>query len=130
MRLLLLAALVAALPFATARAQDAAPPAPIEILADAKAASGDVVDVDIQSMSFATPEVKIKAGQTVRWTNKEEGAAHNVHFRNGPAKTFAKARGPMLNLNEAYAVTFVQPGTYDYICTPHSAMMKGKVIVE
>jgi amicyanin len=123
MRSLLFAALLVAFPLA-AHAAD-----PIEIVADPKAAT-DVTDVEINSMSFLTPEVKIKSGQTVRWTNKEAGMAHNVHFRNGPAKGFAKAMGPMLNDNDAYAVKFIEPGTYNYICTPHSAVMKGKVIVE
>ncbi len=130
MRSLFFAALLALVPLVPAHAQDAAAPAPIEILPDAKAATGEITDVEINSMAFQTPEVKIKAGQIVRWTNKEEGMAHNVHFRQGPAKTFPQARGPMLNAGDAYAVKFIQPGEYNYICTPHSAVMKGKVIVE
>ncbi|HVI30055.1 cupredoxin family copper-binding protein [Hansschlegelia sp.] len=125
MRSMLLAALCVALPLGAAQAAD-----PIEILPDAKAATGEIADVEINSMSFLTPEVTIKSGQTVRWTNREEGMAHNVHFRQGPAKTVKGAMGPMLNAGDAYAVKFMEPGTYNYICTPHSAVMKGKVIVE
>ena len=61
MRSLLVAAFLALLPLSAVHAQDAAAPAPIEILADAKAAT-DVTDVEINSMAFQTPEVKIKAG--------------------------------------------------------------------
>ncbi|MBB3974682.1 plastocyanin/azurin family copper-binding protein [Hansschlegelia beijingensis] len=124
MRSMLLAALCVALPLSAAHAAD-----PIEILPDAKAATGEITEIDIDKMAFLTPEVKIKSGQIVRWTNKE-AVAHNVHFRQGPAKTVKGAMGPMLNVNEAYAVKFIEPGTYNYICTPHSAVMKGKVIVE
>lgn len=125
MRFMPLAALCLVIPLSAAHAAD-----PIEIVPDPKAATGEITDVEINSMAFQTPEVKIKSGQIVRWTNKEEGMAHNVHFRQGPAKTFKGAMGPMLNAGDAYAVKFIEPGTYNYICTPHSAVMKGKVIVE
>ncbi|HEY0270438.1 MAG TPA: plastocyanin/azurin family copper-binding protein [Sphingomonas sp.] len=125
MRSLLLAALCVVLPLSVAYAAD-----PIEILPDAKAATGEITDIEINSMAFLTPEVTIKSGQIVRWTNKEEGMAHNVHMRQGPAKTVKGAMGPMLNAGDSYAIKFIEPGTYNYICTPHSAVMKGKVIVE
>ncbi|WP_245479554.1 plastocyanin/azurin family copper-binding protein [Hansschlegelia zhihuaiae] len=114
-----------ALPLTAAQAAD-----PIEILPDAKAATGEITDIEIDSMAFKTPQVTIKSGQVVRWTNKEAGMAHNIHFRNGPAKTVKGAMGPMLNAGDAYAVKFIEPGVYNYICTPHSAVMKGKVTVE
>ncbi|RXF74217.1 amicyanin [Hansschlegelia zhihuaiae] len=113
------------MPLTAAQAAD-----PIEILPDAKAATGEITDIEIDSMAFKTPQVTIKSGQVVRWTNKEAGMAHNIHFRNGPAKTVKGAMGPMLNAGDAYAVKFIEPGVYNYICTPHSAVMKGKVTVE
>lgn len=125
MRSMLLAALCVALPISVARAAD-----PVEILPDPAGATGEITDITIDKMAFGTSEVTIKAGQIVRWKNVEASTAHNVHFRNGPAKGFAKAMGPMLNTGDSYAVKFIEPGTYNYICTPHSAMMKGKVIVE
>lgn len=126
MRSIVLAAAFALLAFAgPALADD-----PVEILPDAKAATGEITEITIDSMAFQTPEVKIKSGQIVRWTNKEEGMAHNVHFRKGPAKSVKGAMGPMLNAGDSYAVKFIEPGEYNYICTPHSAVMKGKVIVE
>jgi len=123
MRALPLAALCVAFPLAYAHA------AALELVADPAAASGPVAEVDIKDMAFATPELTVKAGSTVRWKNLDP-IAHNVHFRGGPAKGWDKAQGPMLNENESYAIKFNDPGTYTYICTPHSMVMKGKVVVE
>ena len=106
-----------------ALAQDA--PAPVEVVEGA----GGKEQITIQNMAFGTPEVKVKVGESVTWTNKDEGVAHNVHFRNGPMKGKPKAQGPMLNANQTYTVKFNEAGEYSYICTPHP-MMKGTVIVE
>ncbi|WP_020186428.1 cupredoxin family copper-binding protein [Methylopila sp. 73B] len=116
---LLAAALSLALPAGAAFAQA------ITVVDQAPA---DAVTVSIANMAFATEEVKVKKGGSVTWTNDDE-IAHNVHFRNGPAKGDPKAQGKMLNKGESYTVTFGEAGTYDYICTPHP-MMKAKVIVE
>lgn len=103
-------------------AQDAAPAEVVE-------GAGGKEQITIQNMAFGTPEVKVKVGESITWTNKDDGMAHNVHFRNGPMKGKPGAQGKMLNLNDTYTIKFNQPGEYSYICTPHP-MMKGKVIVE
>ena len=100
---------------------------PVEITEGGAAEAGTVVE--IEKMAFQTPEAKVKVGDTVTWVNKDDGMAHNVHFRAGPMKGNPKARGKMLNKDEKYSVKFLQPGEYDYICTPHP-IMKAKVIVE
>jgi amicyanin len=99
---------------------------PIEIVTDSVPA--DATEVIIDKMAYQTPEVKVKVGQTVKWTNKD-GMAHNVFFRQGPAKGKPNAQGPMLNTGGVYAVKFNEAGEYTYICAPHP-MMKAKVIVE
>lgn len=119
MRAFALAALVAAVPLA-------AHASPIEILKGPPPA--EAPEVKIEATQFATPEVRVKVGQSVKWVNAD-GAAHNVHFRQGPAKGAANAQGPTLNAGDAYVVTFAQAGTYEYIDTLHSTM-KGKVVVE
>lgn len=123
MRALLLAACLVALPLSHARAD------PIERVENPAAATGEVTEVDIKDMAFGAPEVKVKPGAVVRWKNYDT-VAHNVHFRGGPAKGWDKAQGPMLSQNASYAVKFNESGTYNYICTPHSMVMKGKVVVE
>ncbi|MFD1704423.1 cupredoxin family copper-binding protein [Methylopila henanensis] len=120
MRTALLAALCVALPVSFAYAEE-----PIEIV-EGGAASANAVS--IERMSFATPEIKIKVGDSVTWTNNDD-IAHNVHFRQGPAKGNPKAQGKMLSKGETYTVKFGVAGEYSYLCTPHP-MMKGKVIVE
>ncbi|PZQ16210.1 MAG: amicyanin [Ancylobacter novellus] len=90
--------------------------------------AGGTQQIEIKDMAFGTPEVTIKVGESVTWTNKDE-IAHNVHMRTGPMKGNPKAQGPMLSQNQTYTLKFNEPGTYIYICTPHP-MMKGKVIVE
>lgn len=98
---------------------------PFEVVTEAP---GDATKVSIEKMAYGTPEVKVKTGGAVTWTNNDE-IAHNVHFRGGPAKGNAKAQGKMLKKGETYTVKFTEAGTYDYICTPHP-MMKAKVVVE
>lgn len=120
MRTALLAAFCLALPFSAAHAADA-----IEIV-EGGAPSANAVVID--KMAFATPEIKIKAGDSVTWTNKDT-MAHNVHFRQGPAKGAPNAQGKMLATDATWTVKFNTAGEYSYICTPHP-MMKGKVIVE
>lgn len=123
MRALVLAACLAAFPLTVALAD------PVEVVADPAAATGDVTDIDIKDMAYGTPSVKVKPGAIVRWKNFDE-VAHNVQLRGGPAKGWDKAQGPMLNQNQSYALKFNDPGQYKYICTPHSMVMKGEVVVE
>lgn len=117
-----LAAVAAVVAPKAAAAQDAAAaPAPVDVVEGA----GGKEQITIQNMAFGTPEVKIRVGESVTWTNKDEGVAHNVHFRNGPMKGKPKAQGPMLNANQTYTVKFNEAGEYSYICTPHP-MMKAR----
>lgn len=90
--------------------------------------AGGTQQVTIDKMAFQTPEVKVKVGESVTWTNKD-GMAHNVHLRQGPAKGKPYAQGKMLNTGDAYTLKFNEAGEYSYVCTPHP-MMKAKVIVE
>ena len=100
----------------------------LEII-DPASAPADAHKTDIKDMVFTEPEITVKAGSVVVWTNQDE-IAHNVHFRGGPAKGFDKAQGPMLNHGQSYAVKFNALGEYKYFCTPHSMVMKGVVKVE
>lgn len=90
-------------------------------------APADAVVVNIAKMKYETPEVTIKAGQTVTWINAE-AMPHNVAFKAGVIGD-AKMDGAMMKKDESYSITFNEAGTYDYFCTPHP-FMKGKVIVE
>lgn len=87
----------------------------------------DAIVVDIEKMKYQTPELTIKAGDTVYWINKEM-MPHNVAFKKGVVQD-DDFQGDMLSKEEAYAITFNEAGTFDYFCTPHP-FMRAKVIVE
>ena len=84
--------------------------------------------VQIDKLKYLTPEVKIKAGESVTWTNLEV-MPHNVHFVAAKIGADKDLMGAMLTAKQSYTVKFNTPGTYDYHCTPHP-FMRAKVVVE
>ena len=87
----------------------------------------DAIVVSIDKMQYDTPELTIKAGDTVYWVNKEV-MPHNIAFKKGIVGEDA-FRGEMMTKGQAFSITFDEAGTFDYFCTPHP-FMRGKVIVE
>ena len=81
--------------------------------------SPSLVNVVIENFAFSPTVVTIKAGDQVRWTNKDSviHTATGENFDTGSLKE-----------GESKVVTFDTPGEYAYICTPHPNM-KGKVVV-
>jgi plastocyanin len=73
--------------------------------------------------SYAPSRIRIKAGTTVTFTN--------VGDLNHTATAMEKREWDTGDLAKggSQAITFTQPGTYYYICTPHP-WMYGQVIVE
>ncbi|MFH1872932.1 MAG: plastocyanin/azurin family copper-binding protein [Pseudomonadota bacterium] len=88
------------------------------------AAAQQTVDVSIQEYRFSPAEVRIKAGDTVRWTNREKRTSHSVLF---PAENGLESE--RMFPQEHWQRTFTQPGNYSYRCGPHEEM-KGLVLVE
>ena len=122
-----------------------------------------------QSLSivrFLDGDIKIRAGDTVEWTNLDPALPHTVTFGNDPANPgppsgnvsfdadgaghatlnfvgdsahsgiFGAAAQDQVGVPQSppaytvYRVTFLHPGTYDYICALHDNLgMVGKVIV-
>jgi plastocyanin len=75
------------------------------------------------------PEIRVKAGETVRIVvrNEERGYTHDF------AVPAIGARVRQLEWNERGDVTFdapSTPGTYEYVCTPHMLMMRGTLKVD
>jgi amicyanin len=81
------------------------------------------VEVAIEKFAYSPQEVRIKVGDTVRWTQVDK-VQHTVTVVSGP-ESFDSG---LLNAGQTFEHTFTQPGTYDYICTPHPKM-RGKVVV-
>jgi len=93
-------------------------------LVSACALAQQVVEVSIQDYRFTPQEVRIKAGDAVKWINREKRTSHSVLF---PAENgFESER---LFPQEMWQRVFGQPGRYEYRCGPHEEM-KGVVLVE
>ena len=78
------------------------------------ALAGEIHEVHMYKYRFEPAEITIKAGDTVRWVNKERRAYHNVWFRE-----LGEAATSELFPEETYEKTFEAPGDYPYVCEPH-----------
>ncbi|MEI6478350.1 MAG: cupredoxin family copper-binding protein [bacterium] len=78
--------------------------------------SGQALIMDIKDLAFANPDVTIKVGDSVTWTNKDS-MAHTVTSSDG---------GPLsssnLSTGQAYSFTFNEKGTFKYHCAIHPSM--------
>ena len=91
--------------------------APLAVLA------GQTVEVGIENYKFLPPEVTIRAGDTVKWTNREKRTSHSVVF---PQEGGLESE--RMFPDESWQREFLKAGRYDYTCGPHPEM-KGAVIV-
>lgn len=82
--------------------------------------SQDENTVIIQDYKYQPAEITIQSGETVTWINKDS-VKHTATGDSFDSGLFGKG--------ESFQQVFDEPGTYDYICTPHP-YMKGKVSVE
>ncbi|TKX82136.1 halocyanin domain-containing protein [Halorubrum sp. SD626R] len=75
--------------------------------------------------SFAPAAVRVDVGTTVVWEWTGVGGSHNVVDRGGAFESgLATAEG------HAFEHEFAEPGTYEYVCTPHQTRdMEGVVEV-
>lgn len=82
-----------------------------------QAAEEPAAEVEIIKFMFVPQEITVKAGDTVRWTNKEKRQYHSVWFE--------QAGDPEPDYffpGESYSKTFTQPGSFPYRCGPHPEM--------
>jgi plastocyanin len=95
-------------------------------LAGRRAAAADAnppaAEVKIDNFSFTPQEIKVKAGTTVIWTNRDD-IPHTV------TSTDLIFKSKTLDTDDKFTMTFAKPGTYPYFCSIHPKMT-GKVIVE
>jgi len=120
----------------TSATADAIVPAPSTTAANSQ--------VRLSEYKFWPDTVRIRVGQTVRWTN-EDNVKHNVRFtaadtapakqiksradllaQNRPKELFASA---LFDQGESWTARFDKPGRFAYICDPHP-YMRGVIIVE
>src|SRR5262249_30213349 len=77
--------------------------------------------VSMKDMKFDPAELKIKVGETVTWTNKDD-RDHTVVFEKAAFKS------ENIKPNGTYSHKFTQAGKFDYACSYHPRM-KGLVTV-
>ncbi|MBN8504424.1 MAG: cupredoxin domain-containing protein [Burkholderiales bacterium] len=79
-------------------------------------------EVAIRDMRFEPELLRIRVGDTVRWTNREKRTSHSLLFKGQP-------ESERLFPGESLERRFDQDGEFDYFCGPHPEM-KGRVVVE
>jgi quinohemoprotein ethanol dehydrogenase len=106
------------------------PPAPAIVAGPGGAVAEGVDKVKIADnnveYAYWPARTRIKAGTTLTFTNVGDIPHTATAFDKGKVGNWDT--GP-LDKGEAKAITFSEPGTYFYICTPHP-WMYGQVIVE
>ena len=78
--------------------------------------------VKIENFTFTPPELTVKPGTTVTWTNADD-IPHSVVDKD------AKYRSKPLDTGDSFSMTFNDAGEYDYFCGFHPHMV-GKIIVK
>jgi len=79
-------------------------------------------EVKIDNFSFGPETLKVSAGTTVTWTNRDD-IPHTVVSTTGAFKS------KVLDTDEKFSFTFSKPGSYPYFCSIHPKMT-GKVVVQ
>ncbi|MBL8450702.1 MAG: cupredoxin domain-containing protein [Dechloromonas sp.] len=97
--------------------------APVILALVAFSAAAETVTVEIQNYSYIPAEIKIRAGDTVRWINKEKRTSHSILF---PAEGGLESE--RIFPDETWQRSFPKAGSYPYTCGPHPEM-KGLVVV-
>jgi plastocyanin len=129
-------------PADTPDVEASAPPVEPSPQPEADAASGDTAQVSILSGSSAFQEdndpdefadaedpgdysvnvLEVTVGDTVTWTNDDDGVTHTVTAADESFDSGLLAPG------ESWSYTFTEAGEFEYLCTPHP-WMRAKVIV-
>ena len=89
-------------------------------MAGAPARAADTA-VKISNFTFNPPQLTVKAGTTVTWTNDDD-IPHTIV---SPPSIRSKA----LDSDDKFSFTFTTPGTYKYFCGLHPHMT-GTIVVE
>ncbi|WP_456406845.1 plastocyanin/azurin family copper-binding protein [Thiolapillus sp.] len=81
------------------------------------AAEPEVTEVEIFKFKFLPQEITIKAGDKVRWTNKEKRQYHSVWF-----EQLGEPEPDYLFPGDTYERVFKETGDFPYRCGPHPEM--------
>lgn len=90
---------------------------------------GVVHDIDIAVFQFQPQKIEIRAGDTVRWTNRD-GIEHSATAEDtGPDAKPLFDTG-LFERDEFREITFEEPGTYPYFCARHPSMQGSLVVTD
>ncbi len=91
---------------------------------------GATWEVAIQNFVFSPKDLTIKAGDTVRWTQKDAITHTTTSGPNGVADGIWDSGSMTLSANTVFSFTFTNAGTFPYFCRPHKSSMRGTITVE
>lgn len=80
-------------------------------------------EVFIKGMAFDPVTITVKAGTTIKWTNKD-AVTHTVSSDSSVFESGSIPNGA------SFSYTFSTTGTYPYHCTPHPSMTASVVVTE
>ncbi|HTC97227.1 MAG TPA: cupredoxin family copper-binding protein [Bradyrhizobium sp.] len=84
-------------------------------------AHAEEIKVTIDNFTFSPPELKVKVGDTVTWTNHDD-IPHTV-------VSAGKFRSKTMDTDNTFTFTFTSAGDYKYFCSLHPHMT-GMITVE
>ncbi len=87
----------------------------------AATARAEDMQVAIDNFTFNPPQLTVKAGTKVTFTNHDDIPHTVVSLQNFKSK--------VLDTDQEFAFTFTTPGTYKYFCSLHPHMT-GTIVVE
>jgi amicyanin len=93
----------------------------VAVLAAARVYAADT-EVKIDNFTFNPPQLKIKAGTAVTWTNHDD-IPHTIVSKTLVFKSKA------MDTDDKFSFTFATPGTFPYFCSLHPHMT-GSIVVE
>ncbi len=100
---------------------------PAEPSPDAGPAKADVT-VSMKGIAFNPPEVTVKKGGTVTWTN-DESVGHDVTKEDGPGPDFSSGQPGGMGEGDTFEQSFDATGEIAYVCRVHPNMT-GTITVE
>jgi len=80
------------------------------------------IAIMIDNFSFTPQAVRVKAGTTIAWTNRDD-IPHTV------VSTDQAFKSKALDTDDKFTTTLNKPGSYTYFCSLHPKMT-GKIVVE
>lgn len=83
--------------------------------------------VKVRMFQFQKKTLRIDTGTRVVWNNRDQILHTVTGIDSGSDAVLID--GELDGVGAKYAVTFAEPGTYDYFCMIHTAM-KGRVVVK